>query len=309
MHSTIDARLARIIDRVPEWRNRHVDISPLPGGLTNSNYRLDVDGQSYVVRIPGESTELLAIDRAAEHENTRRAAQRDLGPRIVHHFPDEHVMVLEFLDGTTLTKDQLQLPRMPSRVAAVVRQLHRGGPFSREFHMIAVGECYRETIRDRGFEVPAGFEARREDYDRVCAALAARPLPAVACHNDLLAENFIDCGGQLRIVDFEYSGQNDPCFELGNFCQEQEYDDARIAEACDAYFGQASAEALARIKLNMIVSDTVWAMWAMIQHRISKVEFDYWIYGCNRWRRAEAKLDSRELAGWLADAIREVPAR
>jgi thiamine kinase-like enzyme len=132
-------------------------------------------------------------------------------------------------------------------------------------------------------------------------ALLLHPLPIVPCNNDLLAENYIDDGNQLRLIDYEYSGNNDPCFELGNTCQELGYDETRIQELCAAYFGKASPAMLARMKLYMIMSDVGWALWAAIQAKISKIEYDFWGWAIERWGRAESKIDSPDFPQWLAD--------
>lgn len=300
--TTIDAALQRILAQVPQWQDRPLRIEPLPGGLTNTNYRVEVDGRSFVLRISGASTDLLAIDRANEHHNTRVAAELGIGPAIVHQVPDDDAVVLEHLPGRTLSKADLHAPAMPRRVAEALRRLHSGPAFLSDFNMLRLADYYLELIRRERFDLPPGFEKRRRSIEQVDAALASDPPPAAPCHNDLLAENFIDDGEQLRIVDFEYSGNNDPCFELGNFCQEQEYDDRQIAELVAAYFGQATPRNVARVKLNMIVSDVGWALWATIQRRISKLDFDFATYGLNRWRRAEAKLDGPEFDAWLRDA-------
>ncbi len=127
------------------------------------------------------------------------------------------------------------------------------------------------------------------------------PLPTVPCHNDLLAENYIDDGAALRLIDFEYSGNNDPTFELGNTCQEQQFDEARLIEMCAAYFGTAQPDKLARMKLNMIMSDVGWTLWAAIQAQISTIEFDFWGWAVERWARAAAKLDAPDFEVWLRE--------
>jgi thiamine kinase-like enzyme len=137
-------------------------------------------------------------------------------------------------------------------------------------------------------------------------AFAAHPLPTVPCNNDLLAENYIDDGQMLRLIDFEYSGNNDPTFELGNTCQELGYDEPRIQELCSAYFGAATPAMLARMKLNMIMSDVGWGLWAAIQTSISMIDYDFWGWAIERWNRAEAKLDSAEFTTWLQDLNREI---
>ena len=124
---------------------------------------------------------------------------------------------------------------------------------------------------------------------RIEAALETRPLRTVPCNNDLLAGNYVDDGRQLWLIDFEYAGNNDPCFELGNTCQELQFDESRLIEVCSAYFGAAEPDMLARMKLNMIMSDVGWTLWAAIQAKISTIDFDYWGWAIERWGRAGPK--------------------
>ena len=132
-------------------------------------------------------------------------------------------------------------------------------------------------------------------------AMFVKPLASVPCNNDLLAENYIDDGKQLWLIDYEYSGNNDPTFELGNTCQEMQFNDEQIREVCAAYFGEATSALIARMKLNMIMSDVGWGLWAAIQAKISTIDFDFWGWAIERWGRAEEKMFSKEFEGWLKD--------
>jgi thiamine kinase-like enzyme len=297
-----------IVARVDAWRGRPVSIRPLTSGLTNANYRVDVDGRAFVVRIPGASTELLAIDRANELHNARVAAALGIGPALFHHFPDSGATVVEFLHGRPMTNEALREPGMPGRIAATLRVLHGGPRFLRDFDMLRLADAYRAVAERRGFPAPSGSRTRRAAIEEMGAALAARPLATVPCHNDLLADNYIEQDGRLRLVDWEYSGNGDPAFELGNTCRELDYDDARVEELCRAYFGGAPAALVARVRLHMIVSDVGWALWAAIQTAISRIAFDFAAYGAARWRRAEAAMDSPDFPRWIEAVARPLEA-
>jgi aminoglycoside phosphotransferase (APT) family kinase protein len=300
----------QIIDRIDAWRGRPASIRPLTSGLTNANYRVDVGGRSFVVRIPGASTELLAIDRGNELHSARVAAALGIGPAVLHHFPDCDATVVEFLHGRPMTNDRLREPGMPVRIAATLRLLHGGPRFLRDFDMLRLAEGYRGVAESRGFPMPPGYAARRAAIERIRAVLAIRPLPGVPCHNDLLADNYIEQpDGRLRLVDWEYSGNGDPAFELGNTCRELDYDDARLEELCRAYFGETPEPLTARVRLHMIVSDVGWALWAVIQAGISRIAFDFAGYGTARWTRAEATMDSPEFPRWLGAVGRSPEAR
>jgi thiamine kinase-like enzyme len=302
-HPAIASTVEDVIRRIEAWRGQAVSVRALANGLTNLNYRVDVGGRAFVVRIPGASTELLLVDRDQEHESARIAAELGIAPRVVHHLPDLQAMIVDFVDGRSMTNAAFQAPEMPARIAATLRVLHAGPRFRRDVDMLGLARAYQTLAARRGFAVPASWPRRLPTIRRIGAALAARPLPTVPCHNDLLADNYIDDGTRLWIVDWEYSGNNDPAFELGNTCRELDYDDARIAAVCEAYFGVARAPLVARVKLQMVVSDVGWALWAAVQAAISRLDFDFRAYGQARWERAEAAMDAPDFPRWL-EAVR-----
>lgn len=293
-----------VVTKIQDWQGKNISIQPLSGGLTNSNFRVDVDGTPYFVRVPGESTELLAIDRANEHHNARAAAEANVAPKVLYHLPEYNVMVLEFLEGKTMSKESLSADGMPTRMAKVIKKLHGGPRFLADFNMFRLTEYYLKTCADRDIRIPDGYGERVATVARIEQAMSARPLATVPCNNDLLAENYIDDGKHLWLIDYEYSGNNDPTFELGNTCQEMQFDESRIREVCAAYFGEASPAMIARMKLNMIMSDVGWGLWAAIQANISKIDFDFWGWAMERWGRAAEKMDSVEFEEWLREVGR-----
>ncbi len=296
MIPTID----QVIAAIPAWAGRTVRAEPIPAGLTNQNYRVTVDGVPLFVRIPGAGTELLAVDRANELHNTRAAAEAGIGPRVVHDLPDWDVFVLEWGDARTMSNDAFAATDSPARIAAALRRLHAGPRFRDDFDMFRTAERYVRVVDDRDIAIPAGYRAHLPQLPRIEAALAAHPLPSVPCHNDLLADNYLDDGERLWIVDYEYSGNNDPTFELGNTCQELGWDEPRIRELCAAYFGEATEALLARMRLQMIMSDVGWTLWAAIQADISTIDFDFSGWAHERWGRAQAAMDGHDFDDWLA---------
>jgi thiamine kinase-like enzyme len=287
------------VSKIEDWKGKNVFIEPLSGGLTNTNYKVTVDGKPFFVRVPGEGTELLAVDRKNEYFNSKAAAEAGVGPSVLYYLPEFQVMVLEFIDGKTMSKDGLNAPGMPTRMAQAIKKLHRGPRFLTDFNMFRLTDYYLKICADRSIPIPGGYLERIPVVKQIEDAMSVKPLSTEPCNNDLLAENYIDDGISLRLIDYEYSGNNDPCFELGNTCQEMEFDEARIQEVCAAYFGSVSDSMIARMKLNMIMSDVGWGLWAAIQAKISKIEYDFWGWAIERWGRALEKMDSDEFPFWL----------
>ena len=291
--------IEEVIAAIPDWAGRTVAAERIPAGLTNTNYRVEVDGTPCFVRIPGAATELLAVDRANELHNTRAAAAAGVAPRVLHALPAWDVFVLEWLPAQTMSVEALGAPGMPRRIAHVLRRLHAGPRFRDDFDMFRLSERYLALVDERRMAIPAGYREHLDQLPRIEAALAVHPLATVPCHNDLLADNYLDDGERLWLVDWEYSGNNDPTFELGNTCQELGYGEAQAAELCAAYFGEASPALLARMHLQMIMSDVGWTLWAAIQARISTIDYDFTGWAEERWARAAAALDGPEFEGWL----------
>jgi thiamine kinase-like enzyme len=292
--------IEEVIAAIPAWTGCAIRTEPIAGGLTNRNYRVEVDGAPCFVRIPGPATELLAIDRTNELHNTRAAAVAGVGARVLEHLPAWDVMVLEWLPARTMSNAAFAAADSPARIAEALQRLHAGPRFALDFDMFRLTERYLSVVDERTIPIPAGFRGALPAVARIETALGRHPLPGVPCHNDLLAENYLDDGSRLWIVDYEYSGNNDPTFELGNTCQELGFDAARAAELCAAYFGAARDALLARMHLQMIMSDVGWTLWAAIQARISTIDYDFWGWAEERWARAAANLGGPDFEDWLA---------
>jgi thiamine kinase-like enzyme len=290
-----------VVEKIEDWKGRDISVEPLSGGLTNTNYKVEVDGTPYFLRVPGESTELLAVDRNNEYHNTKAAAQAGVGPQVHHYVPEHCAMILEFLEGRTMSKEALNAQSMPSRMAGAIKQLHAGPRFLTDFNMFRLTEYYLRLCRERDIRVPDGYVDLMPTVAEIEKAMSVHPLPTVPCNNDLLAENYIDDGKQLWLIDYEYSGNNDPTFELGNTCQEMQFNEEQIQEVCEAYFGEASSSKIARMKLNMVMSDVGWGLWAAIQANISKIDYDFWGWAIERWSRAVEKTDSDQFDVWVKD--------
>jgi len=288
--------------RVALWQGRQVAVSPLSGGLTNENYLVEVDGTKYVMRLPGQSTELLSIDRANEVYNTKAAATTGIGPKVLEHVAGVDVMVLEFIPGPTMSARSLQSARMAARMAQSFHRLHAAPRFLQDFNMFRLIEYYLRIVDEHEVTIPEGYRDWLATVAEVEQAVEVHAVARVPCHNDLLCENFIDDGTALRIVDYELSGNNDPCFDLGNTAQEAELDQELRAALCEAYFGRPDRRQLARMNLFALMSDVGWTLWGAIQARISAVDFDFRAYYTERWERALQVLRSDRLEGWLAEA-------
>ena len=301
------SRAEDAVGRVSLWHGKDVKVSSLSGGLTNENYLVEAGGERYVMRIPGASTELLSIDRVNEVYNARAAASTGIGPAVLEHLPQLDIMVLEFIPGETMSARALQSASMARRMAESFKRLHAAPRFLKDFDMFRLIDDYLRIVDEREVRIPSDYRDRLPLVADIERAVRVGALPSVSCHNDLLCENFIDDGRCLRIVDYELSGNNDACFDLGNTAQEASFDDALRAVLCEAYFGRLDRQQLARMNLFALMSDVGWTLWGAIQAKISTLDFDFTDYYTTRWNRALDVMESDRFEGWLREARRAGP--
>jgi thiamine kinase-like enzyme len=299
-----DPAVAALLDSIPLTAARPRTVVDLPGGLTNRNLKVTTPSAVVVVRIPGPGSELLEINRDHEYRNSVAAAQAGVGPPVVHHRPGEGITV-EFLPGRTLGDDDLRDPATLALVAAACRRLHAGPRFVGEFDMFAVQARYRHIVAEHGFRVPERYDDFAPAAVRIRAALG--PRRTVPCHNDLLAGNLLvvadGAGGEeVRIVDYEYSGNNDACFELGNIWSEATLPAELLDVLVTAYFGSPRREHVARARLFALMSQYGWTLWASIMAGSSTLDFDFWGWGMQKYERALATFDGPEFERLLETA-------
>ena len=294
-----------VLGRLATFAGHKRRLRLLTGGLTNRNYQVTVDtGDRYVARFSSPKSALLAIDRDAEYENSRRAAATGVGPEVVEFAPAEGVLVVKWIDGKTFADADLDDEEQLARLARTCRQLHGGARFVSDFDMFVVQRRYLAIVQEFGFRLPHDYLTFEADVRRIEAALRASAGPVVPCHNDLLAANVMDDGQRLWLIDFEYSGNNDPCFELGNAWSEAALPPDRLEHLVTCYFGGPSALQTARARLFALMAKYGWTLWASIQDAVSDVDFDFWEWGMEKYARACAEFRDPGLEHLLA-TIRE----
>jgi thiamine kinase-like enzyme len=272
------------------------DIEQLPGGLTNRNYRVHTSaGQDYVARFSGAKSDFLAIDRDAEAHNSRVAAGIEVGPEVVEYTPERRLLVVRWLEARTLDDAALDDEQMLARVAETCRRLHAGPRFFGDFDMFDVQRGYLDIVREHGFRLPDDYFDFVPQVRVLDEVLHASSTGTVACHNDLLAANIMDDGAQLWLIDYEYSGNNDACFELGNIWSEAVLDTDRLEHLVTAYFGRPAPVETARARLFALMANYGWTLWASIQDAVSEVDFDFWQWGMAKYVRAREEFRSPEL--------------
>jgi len=297
--------LARALDGLPALGGVLPELAPLPGGLTNRNYRVSLpSGVSAVARFTSGKSTLLAIDRDAEFRNATIATRSGVGPEVLGFAPSYGVSLVEWIDGHTFASDELDDGPTLARIAAACARLHAGARFVNDFDMFDIQRHYLSIVRGNGYRLPARYADFEPQVAQIRAALAVCPVATVPCHNDLLAANIMDDGERIWLIDYEYSGNNDPCFELGNIWSEAGLGLERLEELVTAYYGRPAPALVARARLLALMSKYGWMLWASIQDAVSDVDFDFWAWGMEKYERAVAEFDGPEFSRLITEVTR-----
>ncbi len=280
--------LDALFGQIPSLAGRPRSVTELPGGLTNRNFKIITPNGSFVARVASGGSELLAIDRQNEYRNSVRAADAGVGAPVIEYQPDAGVLVLGFIEGRTLTNADVGATAILARIAGACRKLHAGQRFDGDFDMFAIQGRYRSVAAERGIKIPAGYDDWMGSFERMRQALAVRAQGTVPCNNDLLAANFIDDGDRIWLIDYEYSGNNDPCFELGNIAGECQLDTDALAALVSEYYRRPTRNKIARARLLGLAGKYGWTLWGAIQAAVSPLDFDFWSWAMERFDGAAA---------------------
>lgn len=280
-----------MLDRIDWLRGTAYSVEELPGGLTNINLKVSHPGGTCVVRVAQKGSDLLAIDRQHEHYNSVAAATAGVGAPVLDRIPEAGLMVVGWIEGRTYTEDDLRRGTELDRVADAVRTLHAGPRFANDFDMFKLQPAYLKVVTDRGFRLPAGYLDHAPRVARIQQAFAARPEPTVPCHNDLLAGNIIDDGTKIWLIDYEYSGNNEATFELGDIWAESGLSLDQLEELVTAYDGATYRHRVARARLWGLMSRYGWTLWGSIQDAVSTFDFDFWEWAMEKYDAAVAEFE------------------
>lgn len=297
-----EPNLEDVVAAVPGWSGRSISTTPIETGITNRNVRADVDGESFVVRLPGRDTALLGIDRHAEHAAARAAAAAGVGPEVVAFVEPFGALVTRWVEGAHIPEEELRDPAVLGPVVEAVRTFHGCGPIPSTFPVFRIVERYRDVASERGVVIPPAYDETHAIASRIEAAFDAEPAPARACHDDLLNANMLRDGDRVWLVDFEYAGMGDPYFDLANLAVNNGLDDPAQELLLDRYFGEVTDARRARLGLMRIVSDLREAMWGVVQQAISELDVDYVDYANRHFARALRSASDAPLDDWLEAA-------
>lgn len=296
-----------LAEAVPGWAGRVKSVEVLGGGITNRNFVAEVDGRRYVLRLPGERTELLGIDRTREADAARRAGDLGIGPPVVGTLPEVGTLIVELVDGVHLAPEEF-VARL-GEVVPLIRRLHRSGPIGGEFPIHRVVEWHARDAAAHGVPAPAVYDTLHRASLRIEAAFGRAPSAAVPCHNDLLPSNVLFGRDRVWLLDFEYAGMNDPSFDLGNVAVNCGLTPDAEHRLVEAYWGAWTEARWARLQLMKVMSEFREGMWAVVQQAISTLDEDFETYATERLGNCERLAESDDFGRWLDEAAGSVDDR
>jgi thiamine kinase-like enzyme len=294
----MEPRIERILAQMLGPGMSGAVVTPLAGGITNVNYRVEVGGQTFALRLGGDSSPLLGIDRRREHACASVAAGTGIGPEVIRFLETENALLTRFITGTPITPETAVLPDVLPRIVDSIRRCHRGPALPGSFSPFETVRSYDALARKHGVSFPATTAGALETMERIERAIGPVVEPA-PCHNDLLAANFIDDGRNIWIIDWEYAAMGDPFFDLGNFAANQRLDAKQRETLLGLYSGAARANELARLELQRIASDLRESFWGFLQAGISTLEFDFDGYARSHLEKFLASAAVSDFPRWI----------
>ena len=276
------------------------------GGLTNRVFMVSGPRGRHVLRIPGKGTEAY-INRRVEAVAARAAARAGVSPEVIATTDDGLMLTVAIENAATMTPESFNAnPAAVARAGAALRKLHESGEkFDFRFELFSMIDDYLKLLKVKNASVPDGYPQALAAAESVRRALNAHPLPLVACHCDPLSENFLDTGKRMWIVDWEYSGMNDPVWDVGDFAVEAQLTPENEEVLRDAYFGGAPTPGeLGRYVIYKAMCDLLWTLWGLIQHADGNPADDFWAYANRRFDRCKKLMDSPEFPMHVENVLR-----
>ncbi|MCU1401655.1 MAG: choline/ethanolamine kinase [Acidimicrobiales bacterium] len=295
--------LAECLPRIPFLAEVDPASARRLAGLTNVNHLVEHAGARFVVRVPGAGT-WEYIDRATEAVAARAASAADVNAEVLFFDASDGLMVTRYVDrAETMSAAAFEDLGAVSRAGIAFRRLHdHAAPFATDFQLFPMIDEYQALLASKGATLPDGYEATLRQAEAARAALEAKPVRLVPSHCDPLCENFLDTGYRMLIIDYEYAGNNDPMWDLGDLSVEGGFGAEQDATLLHAYFnGEPPVDQVARMVIHKAMCDLLWTLWGVIQHVNQNPVDDFWAYAVGRFERCRALMASPEFATHIAN--------
>jgi thiamine kinase-like enzyme len=267
------AEIDQVIARIPAWKEaKDIQVSRIEG-LTNTNYRVQVDGESFVLRISGQNTARLGINRAHEVTAVQNAAAAGLAPPVVAFILPEGHLVTRWSDGRHWEHVEFRTPQNVRLLTETVKRIHALPPNGATFSPFQRVTSYLETARSFGMQLPPSIDSCLQTM-RAVQADQRRDTSDWQhfCHNDLVSVNYLYVEAQLRIVvlDWEFAGWGDLYYDLATVVYTHDSEGPIPPEleevALDCYFGAVTPWQRRRLLGMKYMLMLFTGMWGLAQH-------------------------------------------
>lgn len=302
--------LEQAIARIPFLKDaKDIKSTLLTGGITNTNYRLDSDNKSYMLRITGDKTGLLGIKRDVEYAANKVAGQLGIAPEVIYFIEPEGYLVTRFIKGHHIAPEDMNKEYNIRRVARKLRLFHRHAPeLKGEFNVYRRVEMLTQVSKENHCKFPFDFDWIMQKMHEVEEAVKKSDFKPTPCHCDLLNLNFMDeevVGekGELKILDWEYAGMGDIFFDLGNFGHHHRHNDDQVRILLQEYFGEVTPANFAHNRLLWCMSEIHEAMWGTTQTGISTLDEDFQGYADMWFGRFREDAADFRWEQWLKDIV------
>jgi thiamine kinase-like enzyme len=268
----MDTRIRNIVAQVPMWQGaQSITVEWQKGGLTNENYLLTVDSERYVLRLSGDNTAQLGIDRQTERDATMAASRAGIAPEVILFTLPEGHLVTRFVQGREWTIDEFKAPRVIRRVAETMKRVHTLPPIAGTFSPYRDVERRLEVANRRGIALPGLLDQFLDRTSEIEGIRASSPMVGL-CHNDPFPNNFLD-DGRVRLLDWEFAGMGDVFYDLASVCHFFALEQKTYLLEC--YFGEATTSALRTLEAMWFVVAFWNATWALLQIGHPHADHDY----------------------------------
>ncbi|MCB1135370.1 MAG: phosphotransferase family protein [Chlamydiia bacterium] len=281
---TVEERLHQALLLFGVADPENAELSPISAGLTNANYRLHHEGRDYFIRIAARNSEQLGVDRDAEIAAMQLAGEAQLSPQMLAHYPDEGVLVFEFLKGQQVPASYVRHPQILKRIALTFQRCHKlPSTLPRQVNPFERIHSLYEAVLAEGIALPENARAVMRCMDKIEQTLGSSDY-SVPCHLDVHAGNLLCDGWKLWLVDWEYAGMCHPYFDLGSFASTSKLSNKELGLLLRFYSGETNPEALAELRLYRMTADLHWSLWCFLQSKMSDVDYDYEAEGLRLWQ-------------------------
>jgi len=259
-----------------DFWSSHVEPEPLGGGITNTNFIVDDQGERFVVRI-GDDIPIHGVMRFNEIAAARAAHAAGISPEIVYHA--DGVFVMRFIEGQTFTEQDVRKPQNLERIIPLIQTCHTEipkyfrGP-ALVFWPFHVCRSYIITAREGNSRMMDSLQ-RFVDINQELEN-AVGEIKLIFGHNDLLAANFLDDGKRLWLLDWDYAGYDAALFDLANLSSNNELSPEQEDWLLETYFQKKVTDSLRRKVMAMkCVSLLRETLWSIVSEIHSTLDFDY----------------------------------